>query len=161
MTEDRSMGREEFVTRVLAAAERERHGRTLTAADWFVYAGTTYRLEVTVMSGHEKRITGWDDDGGHHTCTVQSSEAVERGALFVWDVLEAQRIKRLAREINRRAACDGGSVSCKAPALWAFKCNSQDGWMYACGRHLTWSMTEELGGEQGELTVRRIVTEGC
>lgn len=55
--------------------------------------------------------------------------------------------------------CDGGKLTCKAPALWAFKANPEDGWMYACGRHLTRSMTEELGGEQGELTVRRIATE--
>ena len=159
MTEDRSAGREEFVTRVLAAAERERHGRTLTSADWFVYAGTTYRLEVSETLDQQKRIKAWDDNGGYYAHIGSSPDAVEGGARAAWDVLEAQRTKRLARGINPLAVCDGGKISCGANAVWAFKANSQDGWMYACGRHLTWSMTEELGGEQGVLTVRRIATE--
>jgi len=57
--------------------------------------------------------------------------------------------------------CDGGSLSCHADAVWAFKINPEDGWMYACGRHLTAGMTEESAGEQAEFTVRRIKTEGC
>lgn len=55
--------------------------------------------------------------------------------------------------------CDGGTLPCTADAVWTFKINPEDGWMYACGRHLTISMTEESGGEQAEFTVRRIKTE--
>lgn len=57
--------------------------------------------------------------------------------------------------------CDGGYAPCTIRAVWAFKINPEDGWMYACGRHLTASMTEETAGEQAEFIVRRIVTEGC
>lgn len=63
------------------------------------------------------------------------------------------------QEIDYSAPCDGGKTSCKAIAVWAFKADPEDGWTYACGRHLTWSLTEESGGERAEFTVRRIKTD--
>jgi hypothetical protein len=157
MTEDRSAGREEFVTRVLAASERAR--TEAGGCDWYLYQGATYKIEVSKLSGEKVQIVGWNADGDSAVCMTYEDASMEHAARFVWEALEVQRTARLARELNPRARCDGGNVSCKAPALWAFKVNPEDGWMYACGRHLTWSITEELGGEQGELTVRRIATE--
>jgi hypothetical protein len=160
VTEDRSAGREEFITRVLAAAERGHKDGRLVTSDWFLYQGELYKFEVSEPpEGY--RLLVWDDHGTFARGYIDTFEMrdVKSMAEVAWTTLEDSRTRRLGRELNPRAACDGGKISCTADAVWAFKANPQDGWMYACGRHLTWSMTEELGGEQGELTVRRIATE--
>lgn len=158
MTEDRTAGRQGFVKHVL---DLESYEMSMTRTDEFDYQGDTYFITVMGTAQRERCTIGRVSTEEFYSLQVKPHESLEIGAVTVWDALESQRCRRLARIVNPNASCDGGNLSCKAMAVWAFRMRPEDGWMYACGHHLTWSMTEELGGEQGEITVRRIVTEGC
>lgn len=158
MIEEDGQGCERFITGVLAASTRERHGKTLTQTDWCAHGGDVVKIELTELPGNGWRLLAWTVSGSafqQAQVTNLLSDSLEFGARAVWENLEAQR----ARTLNRSSTCDGGKLPCERDAVWAFKISSEGGCLYARGRHLTFSLTESSDGEQAEFTVRRITTE--
>jgi hypothetical protein len=150
MTEDRTEGRQEFIKRVLAL---EAHELSMTRTDAFDYQGDTYSITVTGKPQGERCIIAKTSDQDMCTLLVQPSESLEDVAFRMWDGLESARRWRILQIIDPHATCEGGKVSCRAIALWAFRIHEEDAWAYACGRHLTVAMTQESEGLQAEFTV--------
>lgn len=159
MSQDRTAERQTFVT---AIENMVKTGLSSTLIDTVICGDDLLHLQVNGAGRTTCQISAFDHVNDHATTTtVVLPSTLEEGVIRLWDDLESQRRARLARVINPNASCDGGYAPCKVRAVWAFKINPEDGWMYACGRHLTASLTEESAGEQAEFIVRRIVTEGC
>lgn len=150
---DRTEGRKLFVEHVLRL---EALGFHTSVSDPVTYAGDTFTVEVTRLPKKGLRIAAWNDAGDIRTLERNASRTTEEAADLVWDSLEIQRIQRLGQVIVNPSVCDGGHVPCAATASWAYKINSEDAWMYACGRHLTAALIQESEGQQAEFTVRLI-----
>lgn len=162
MTEDRTAGRELFISQAIALVERPRNLDHGTAGKtWTRWRDTVLYVKVTnVEDGYT--LCAWNAIGYRATVSYVQwrGDFWEQLAGTLWDDLETQYARHNPQAVVRQV-CDGGNLPCKAVAAWAYRGSPEDEWMYACDCHLTWSMTAELGGEQGELTVRRIVTDGC
>lgn len=58
--------------------------------------------------------------------------------------------------------CNAGRTGvCLTQPAWALRRpgDTDDSWAYACGRHLHFVATEVTGGEQGDIELRRILTD--
>lgn len=158
MSQDRTAERQTFVTAIENLAKT---GLSLLLSDVVTCGDDVFHVQVDGNGKSVCTVSAFNESGDNSSAMVLPSGTVTDGAVGVWQHLEMQRLHRIARIIDPTSTCDGGLTPCIARAVWAFKINPEDGWMYACGRHLTASMTEETAGEQAEFTVRRIVTEGC
>lgn len=152
--------RELFTTHTIAAATRPRAGLTLTGVGWFEHEGVTYRIEATTTpEGYVLSATGSDGGYAYRTEVGTTEQALFFAARAMWDALAVHTSMKQAREIKRDATCEGGNISCKADAVWAFRVDHTDAWQYACGRHLTAALIYDCNGEQAEFLVRRIKTQ--